>query len=136
MEIFTKCQSGKRGVILFTYGKIEGLHLRAAYSRREDDFGGIHQKQVGVSESADCVGLNRTEDARRVSACGTRQDIIRRQARTQNVSGKIHRSRIEKVRDVVGRDVEVAEAVIQIQSAFRSGAPRDVVLDLPCRRSL
>ena len=43
----------------------------------------------------------------------------------------------KKVRNVVGRNIEISEAVIQIQSTAGSGATRDVVLSLPhwwCRR--
>src|SRR5215510_11779222 len=56
MGIFTRCQSGERGVKLFTYGKIESPHLREAYSRREDDSCGIHEKEIRITKPAGRFG--------------------------------------------------------------------------------
>src|SRR5215831_1367915 len=122
MGFFTRCQCGERGVKLSTYVKIASLHLREAYSRGEDDACGIHEQASRMTNLACSVRLNRAEDACRDSPGTTGQDIGGGEAEI-----------IEKIRDAVHRHIEVAEAVIQIQSASGSSATRNVILHLSWR---
>src|SRR5215469_12424835 len=89
---------------------------------------GVHQEEIGGWEPPWSVGLNHAKDTGRIASVDPAQDVGGRQVWKEQRTVLINRSRIEEVCDVIGRDVEVAEAVIQIQSASRSGATRDVVL--------
>ena len=78
--------------------------------------GGIHQEEIRTAKPG---GLNGAEDVGEVSAGDPAQDVGGGKARV-----------IEKVRNVVVRDIEVPEAVKQIWAASRSGPARDVELRL------
>src|SRR5262249_9155973 len=80
----------------------------------------VHHKQIRIPEPG---GLNGPEDVRDVSPGDATQDVRGGEAGV-----------VQKVSNVVGGNVEVAEAVIQIHTTPGSRATRDVVLSLPCWR--
>ena len=89
--------------------------------RTEEESGWIHQKEVGVTESG---GLDGSEDVGYVAPGHTAEDV-----------GGVKAGVIEKVRDVVVGNIEVAEAVKQIDSSAWSCPARDVELGLAAREN-
>ena len=87
----------------------------------EQEAGGIHEEEIRVPEAG---RLNGPEDGGEVAPGDPAQDVGGRKTGV-----------IQKVRDVVVGNVEIAEAVKEIRSAPWPGAACDVVLYLSWRRS-
>lgn len=82
----------------------------------KENAGWVHQEQIRVAES---FGLNSAKNAGWIPAGHPAEDIRCRKS-----------SFVQEVGDVAGRDVEVAEAVKQIESPIRSCSTDDIELDL------
>ena len=73
----------------------------------EQESGWVDEKEIGVAEPASSVRLNHSKDNRRVSGSDSTENVRGRQSSSEWIADGINRSRIEKVGDVVGRNVEV-----------------------------
>ena len=97
-------------------GGREGAADIQAGGGAKDEAGRIDEKEVCSGEVG---GPNGAPDVRSVPPIDTADDIAGWQRRF-----------IEEVRDVVGRDTELAEAMEEIRSITGPRAPSDVVVDL------